>query len=452
MLTQDATCFTVKGLFGKYNHTLDIPKSGDFKILFGYNGSGKTSIMRIIESFFSHDYSYILKIPFKEANLLVKVSDNTYYNLKLTFNSEEYFIGEKIFDYKLSRIDSEGKEEIIIRSIYDNFKKSEEYRSASRAYDRSIRGYDMIHDDDEFSGLDILKVFKSFYISENENKNTTNIKITNPSESYFIDTYRLRNNPHELLPDTPLYMRRWTRHIRDKEKVTKISEDIAGKIKEALAKYSKISEELDRSYIFRAIESPLTSTTYKKEYGDTIRNDYTEQLEFQQKVSKLVSEVELISEEYAIPENKIMNSRWTATFVKLYVEDSKKKFEPFVSLLNRIEKCIEIVNTRLVDKEIFISDQGILIKKDDKDVLPVESLSSGEKHELTILYTLLFDTHQGSIVFIDEPEISLHLLWQDKFIHDVQDILNINNFCMIIATHAPAIIGEHMGDKTVQLS
>jgi len=54
--------------------------------------------------------------------------------------------------------------------------------------------------------------------------------------------------------------------------------------------------------------------------------------------------------------------------------------------------------------------------------------------------------------FIDEPEISLHLLWQDKFIHDVQDILNINNFCMIIATHAPAIIGEHMGDKTVQLS
>ena len=38
-----------------------------------------------------------------------------------------------------------------------------------------------------------------------------------------------------------------------------------------------------------------------------------------------------------------------------------------------------------------------------------------KKHEIVIMYGLLFGVRKGSIVLIDEPEISLHVAWQLHF-------------------------------------
>ena len=86
----------------------------------------------------------------------------------------------------------------------------------------------------------------------------------------------------------------------------------------------------------------------------------------------------------------------------------------------------------------------------------LEDLSSGEKHEIILMYDLLFSVSEGSVVLIDEPEISLHIAWQFNFIPDVKKIAQVADFHFIIATHSPQIINDdrdssvRLGPKDVQ--
>lgn len=72
----------------------------------------------------------------------------------------------------------------------------------------------------------------------------------------------------------------------------------------------------------------------------------------------------------------------------------------------------------------------------DNPISP-ESLSSGEKQILIILFTTLLQDKKPYILLMDEPEISLHIDWQRSLI---QHIKQINPLCQIImATHSPTI-------------
>jgi len=55
------------------------------------------------------------------------------------------------------------------------------------------------------------------------------------------------------------------------------------------------------------------------------------------------------------------------------------------------------------------------------------------------------------ILLIDEPEISLHVIWQEEFMADLEEIAKVRKQQMIIATHSPQIIGnrwKHCYDLT----
>jgi predicted ATP-binding protein involved in virulence len=56
----------------------------------------------------------------------------------------------------------------------------------------------------------------------------------------------------------------------------------------------------------------------------------------------------------------------------------------------------------------------------------------------------------NSLILIDEPEISLHILWQQQFLRDLQEIAGIENYDVLIATHSPQIVYDR-SDLTVSL-
>lgn len=72
-------------------------------------------------------------------------------------------------------------------------------------------------------------------------------------------------------------------------------------------------------------------------------------------------------------------------------------------------------------------------------------LSSGERQILIMFVHLVLDKEiKDGIFIIDEPELSLHISWQDMF---VDSVLEANpNLQVILATHSPSIIGgrNHM--------
>ena len=73
----------------------------------------------------------------------------------------------------------------------------------------------------------------------------------------------------------------------------------------------------------------------------------------------------------------------------------------------------------------------------------LESLSSGEKNDFIMFFDLIFRTGDGTVVLIDEPEISLHILWQEKYIDNVVKALSGKSCQIIVATHSPSIVGNH---------
>ena len=77
-------------------------------------------------------------------------------------------------------------------------------------------------------------------------------------------------------------------------------------------------------------------------------------------------------------------------------------------------------------------------------------LSSGEKQILAILLTVLVEDNQSYVLFMDEPEVSLHIDWQQRLI-DL--ILELNpNVQIILTTHSPAVIMNGWMDRVTEVT
>ena len=76
-------------------------------------------------------------------------------------------------------------------------------------------------------------------------------------------------------------------------------------------------------------------------------------------------------------------------------------------------------------------------------------LSSGEKQMLIILLTVLVEDTQPYVLFMDEPEVSLHFEWQKRLI-DL--ILELNpNVQIIHTTHTPALVMNGWADQVTEV-
>lgn len=70
--------------------------------------------------------------------------------------------------------------------------------------------------------------------------------------------------------------------------------------------------------------------------------------------------------------------------------------------------------------------------------LNLNDLSSGEKQLLIVLGEALLQEKKNCIYFADEPEISLHVKWQESL---VEHLRSINpNAQIIFATHSPDVV------------
>jgi len=83
----------------------------------------------------------------------------------------------------------------------------------------------------------------------------------------------------------------------------------------------------------------------------------------------------------------------------------------------------------------------------DYETIEIEKLSAGEKQLLLILFRVFLMDKMPSVILMDEPEISLHLGWQQDLIKTIQQL---NPNCqLIIATHSPGIFGKGWSDKLI---
>lgn len=100
-------------------------------------------------------------------------------------------------------------------------------------------------------------------------------------------------------------------------------------------------------------------------------------------------------------------------------------------------------------KKIIRTENEIRFTQIGETLFPYQ-LSSGEKQMLAILLTVLIEDNLPYVLFMDEPEVSLHIEWQKRLI-DL--ILDLNpNVQIILTTHSPAVIMNGWMDNVTEVS
>ena len=112
-----------------------------------------------------------------------------------------------------------------------------------------------------------------------------------------------------------------------------------------------------------------------------------------------------------------------------------------------IDELFGIINELFQDtgKTISISkgNNSTLIFHQNENTLHLEQLSSGEKQLLLILLKVFLQEKKPAIIFMDEPEISLHIRWQREIIDRIRQI---NPSCQIIMLPIHQVCLEPAGE------
>ena len=100
-------------------------------------------------------------------------------------------------------------------------------------------------------------------------------------------------------------------------------------------------------------------------------------------------------------------------------------------------------------KQLIRTKNEILFTQIGEELTPYQ-LSSGEKQILAILLTVLIEDNLPYVLFMDEPEISLHIEWQKNLIDMIMDLNP--HVQIVLTTHSPAVIMNGWMDSVTEVS
>ena len=268
-------------------------------------------------------------------------------------------------------------------------------------------------------------------------------KIRNSIHIHFIETQRLDTKRLFSFSDSRRLHKYRESHYTIPT-VIDYSKELADAIREKLAEYAELSQSLDRTFPTRLVKGNGPS---KPTIGD-LRDDLSK---LEEKRSRLMAAGLLDrGEEIDFKEFQEIDES-NRNVLSVYVGDVKEKLKVFDELTDKIDLLVKIINSRFQYKQMSISrKEGFVFKTSDEQNIAPTDLSSGEQHELILNYELLFKVKPDSLILIDEPELSLHVLWQRQFLIDLQEIIKLAGFDVLIATHSPQIIHDR-GDLVVDL-
>ena len=106
----------------------------------------------------------------------------------------------------------------------------------------------------------------------------------------------------------------------------------------------------------------------------------------------------------------------------------------------------------------LFSETGKTIVRDSNEIYFMQygekispyMLSSGEKQLLVILLTALVQDNNYGVLFMDEPEISLHIEWQKRLISLIRQLNP--SVQIVLCTHSPAIIMDGWLDAVTEIA
>ena len=418
----------IEKLFGTFDYSIDLKPEG-LTVLTGPNGYGKTTILRILEELANRNLFYFLGLHFKK----IELAFNELETIIITKNgsSNVYFQIEE----KKTSIQAEKVLERITEML--PFMKQTDDIWIDRRNGSRINTKDVLKE--------VVSLFQRegkeehFYARSNRKRSPFEfLGLSDPLENYELpkvllikEQRLLRRIQNDSERDERYYVRGSTRPPYYEEIIEGYAERLKGVMDEADVKYAEKSRELDSSYPSRLFNSSVIIS----------KEDFHSRFGKIKETQKLLAKYDLsVRQEDISPDFDESNAK--ALYV--YLSDVESKLQVFDQLLNALNLFSKILNSRkFVNKQVAISKKfGLKFTTNDGVQLLLSELSSGEQHEVVLLFDLLFQTVPNTLILIDEPEMSLHVAWQHEFLPELRKIIELRGVTVIVSTHSPQIIGN----------
>lgn len=435
------TRFTIKSLHGFFDY--DIKLNEDITFLFGENGSGKTTVLSMLDHVVSGEVYKLFEYQFKSITVFFTELDSEEHRVEVHLIQSEGRRGKLQVKFK-------GESETV---------KLEPSRS---------------HDFDSMGDSYALnkQFFRRYKLPQ---------KIRESFNYLFLPLHRLNFQIGTLNLDDFRMIRNRIAH--SSEFVLNSSENmngVEGLVRKSVMKINRDINELNaqiRQDILKSALEMSQDVNYDDFFKYFEKDDLISELDdTKERYIKLLDEFEMISDKHKkaydshfdklISEVKeILVSREENTKITLPAKliatyGELKRIRKLVDIYEDYEKKTLALKTPLND---FLYYTNIFLKngKDEKELevdslgrvffttnytkarVELKHLSSGEKQIVTLISNLIFkvDRSKFTIFIIDEPELSLHLSWQKKIVETIHEINE--NMQLVFATHSPEIIGKY---------
>ncbi len=403
----------ITGLFGMFDHSIKLNTDDRLTIIHGPNGIGKTVMLRMINALIRNDLKYFEAISFS--------------SMELEFDGDFRLILSPIFvDYRRDlKLSLYRRSEQLHESIVESTQQERNlFPAASQAplellqdvFATSLAGPSIRRPEwiDEFCHRTrsyLIAAERLFYYDDSSKENAPIVASSQPSRIHYVE---------------------------------KCQEDFKSMMESEMIKYGVESQKLDSSFPRRLVSSN------KPPYPDVEMKKRMAHLD--QRTDNL-QRLGILEEGPALPFAEIHEiDPAQARVMSLYLDDAAKKLGFLDDFAGRARTLIANVNQKYRHKRVRIDrDYGIIVESEQGQSIPLPALSSGEQQQLILQYDLLFRVQPNTIVLIDEPELSLHLTWQKRFVPDLLQIIKLSSFDAIIATHSP-FIAETRNDLMVALA
>lgn len=407
--------------------------------LVGGNGSGKTTILKLIQAILTPNLKDIYLIPFSIVELSIQI------NLK-----NQIIKVQKSKDGISISIDTQIEPLILPYRDIDELSyvltKEENLFNRELFHHRNNETFKFIHSLDVPLFLGLERLENTSYDEDRYDRHEQ-IVIRDGQRRVIRKNRYIDGSLSISLKETQSIVQSVYERIRRKEDGQR--RQLRDKILLSSFHYADVDDLLDEHNQIKQIslEEQKNIMSKKEDISNALKNfgfdknkDFKEMEQFFEKVENLFLNMAQSNEDgvgIAWLINKSQIDR-VQKLIKLIEENNKivqKVYEP-------INKFIDTMNHFLKDtgKSIEIDNIGALkIKKPNGDKANIEALSSGERQLIVMFSHLIFknESNPSGVFIIDEPELSLHIDWQKDFIRYA---IEANpNTQLILATHSPDI-------------
>lgn len=445
----------VERLFGRFDYRIPLTLSSGINpgitIITAPNGYGKSTLLRLVADISRGNYAGLAKVNFAKVTLL------TAENIALIVDRESNSDREGELRFYLSDGESEtvlkGPWAVTFSQLRDN--EFDDDLSSSR-----------------LSTMEMVRLVDRYFPS---------LKRIGPSEWRDSRTGRLMSR-HEVMqllemeggrrlakveePDWLTELRTslqvlhipanrlridfepaGPRRIRSTDMVEVVAERVSDLIKGAIRQYADQGRRLEQGFPNKIIKALRNRSSVTQDDVLALADDIR-QREVRFQMLGLISQGQTDEIDRNLADSAAM------VVLKTYLEDIKQKFSALEDTAERLRIFVETINSLLIFKSLKPSiDVGFRVVGDDaaESNIPLSALSSGEQHLIVLLGELVFGTSEGTLILLDEPEISFHPEWQERFPRVLSQIVEINRCSVVMATHSPTLVQDNW-DSVVELA